>query len=234
MITVPTLNKDSLLPTKQVEGFGQVPIPSQQVDELVITIATYLEVQYWTKNVYPPILELLTRYKLSSTQFDNLLEPINDVLKKKDLPLYISAKKRLPGDLDPRFVTAVSLICDTLDKRSRAIKLKEVNLSTKRFNAFLKIADYKAYYLSRVNEAFVGADESAKLALVKNIESGDLQSIKYFYEFTGQHNPQGDMFLVLQKLIALFTEILVKHVDPKIVDTVLSEFEPKLLEIDLT
>ena len=207
MITVPLI---------QAEKEDVLSIPQELID---LRAATAYEMQFWTNGNYGEI---------DVEKFNP--KAVNELLKERGLPS-LSGKK--PNGLDPRFVVACDLICDTLDKKSKAIKLKSVGLTTRQWNAYLRVSEYKDYFKKKVDLTFKDADESARLSLAKNLEAGDLQSIKFYMEFTGQHDPNKEITTNLNKLINLFMEVLIRYVDPKTLQLITSEFDVKLLEIDL-
>jgi hypothetical protein len=162
-----------------------------------------------------------------------MLPAINKALEKRELPIY-DPWRRIPkkDELDPQFVIAVNFLVDVSDKRSKAIKLKAVGLTTHKFNVLLKSKANKHYYETRAEEAFNNVQPVAKTSLGRLVDSGDLQAIKYFHEFTGIHDPNRELNQNLNKLISLFMEVLVRHVDPKLIDTIASEFDAKILELN--
>lgn len=162
-----------------------------------------------------------------------MLPSINSALAKRELPEY-DPYKRIPkkDELDPSFVVAVNSLVDISDKRSKAVKLKGVGLTTNKFNVLLKSRMNKAYYEARAEEAFGNVQPVAKTQLGKLVDSGDLQAIKYYHEFTGVHDPNRELNFNLNKLIALFMEVLIRHVDPKLIDVISQEFDVKLLELN--
>lgn len=192
---------------------------SEPQEILNLRAATLYEQQFWTDGFYGEI---------DLEKFNP--EKVNELLKNRGLPSLTSKKS---NGLDPRFVVACDLICDTLDKKSKAIKLRSVGLSTSAWNAFLRLAEYREYFKKKVDFAFKEGDETAKLSLAKNLEAGDLQSIKFYFEFTGQHDPNKEITTNLNKLINLFMEVLIRYVDPKTLEKITSEFDTKILEIDL-
>ena len=135
-------------------------------------------------------------------------------------------------ELDPEFVVAVNFLVDVSDNRSKAVKLKAVGLSTHKFNVLLKNKLNRTYYESRAEEAFNNVAPVAKTSLGKLVDSGDLQAIKYYHEFTGIHDPNKELNQNLNKLISLFMEVLIKHVPPGTVDVISQEFDVKLLELN--
>lgn len=202
-----------------MDSLSQEKIEENVSELLNIRAATLYEQQFWIHGSYGEIE--LEKFNV---------QEVNEILKTRGLPSLASKKS---NGLDPRFVVACDLICDSLDKKSKAIKLKSVGLSTKQWNAFLRLAEYREYFKKKVDLTFKDADESAKLSLGKNIEAGDLQSIKFYYEFTGQHDPNKEITTNLNKLINLFLEVLVRYVEPSVLDQITSEFDTKILEIDL-
>jgi hypothetical protein len=55
-----------------------------------------------------------------------------------------------------------------------------------------------------------------KVALAANAEKGDLNSIKYAFEVTGEYNPARENAIEVQAVLAQVIEVLAKHVhDPE-------------------
>jgi hypothetical protein len=222
---------------------ANLPTPTEPLldpdKELLDEIVTQIEIDYWRTSAYSAQEDLEYRFRINGDKLKELSPRINKVLRTRGLPVvkfvdqYISSANKVPeADLNKTFVVAVNLICDTLDKRSRSAKLKLLGLSSKEFNAYLKNPAHREYYVLRINNSFKDADESAKLSLIRNIEAGDLQSIKYYYEFTGIHDPNKETVVNLNKIINLLMEILIRHVTPDVIEAVGREFDTKLLELE--
>lgn len=213
-----------------------LPLKEEIQKDLIEQIATQLDTEFWLKGSYPDQKKLEARFHLVPLQLEEIGPRINSILTKRDLPNYvfkssaIQEAERVHSDLDPYFVVACTLLCDTLDKRARSVKLKAIGMSTKRFNVLLEDKAHLEFYRHRVDKAFKGTSESAKLSLAKNVEAGDLQSIKYFHEFSQEYDPNQELKLNLNKLINLFMEVLVRHVPVETVDAISRDFEMKLLE----
>lgn len=213
-----------------------LPLKEDIQKDLIEQLVTQLDTEFWLKGTYPKQDVLEKRFKLVPLQLEELASRINSILSKRDLPLFqfkssaIQEAERVHADLDPYFVVACTLLCDTLDKRARSVKLKAIGMSSKRFNVLLEDAAHLEFYRKRVDKAFKGTSESAKLSLSKNVEAGDLQSIKYFHEFSQEYDPNQELKLNLNKLINLFMEVLVRHVPVETVEAIASDFELKLLE----
>ncbi len=138
---------------------------------------------------------------------------------------------RPQNSLDPFFVVAVNLLCDVSDKRSKAAKIKEASLTTKQFEAFLGIPSHKKYLEDRLAKVFTkSVDISADLALARNVESGDLQSIKYYKELTGKYRPNQEISINLGIVVGRLMEILSSKLEPKLMAEIAYEFEAVLIE----
>lgn len=199
---------------------------------LLQQIVTQIEARFWLTSEYPTGIQLNEMYNTNFGELKLMLPQINQALNKRELPEYDPYKRIARKDeLDPAFVVAVNSLVDISDKRSKAVKLKAVGLSTHKFNVLLKSKMNKAYYESRAEEAFGNVVPVAKTSLGKLVDSGDLQAIKYYHEFTGIHDPNKELNQNLNKLISLFMEILIKHVPSETVDAISREFDVKLLEL---
>lgn len=209
---------------------NQTPIWTDDQQAMFLRIITFMEQTFWMEGEYPASNITCRKFGLTTLQFYK--DKINNTLKLRGLPPYDYKSKLAEGELDAQFLVACNLICDTLDKRSRSMKLKAVNLTTQQFQVMLHNKDHLEYYKKRVDKSFKGVEESAKLSLSRNVEAGDLQSIKYYHEFTGIHDPNKEITTNLNKLISLFFEVLVRHVPVDVVDKIASEFDVQLLQLE--
>jgi hypothetical protein len=198
---------------------------------LLAKVVTQIEARYWLLNEYPDGQTLNNLTGVTFSELNLMKDQINTALAKRELPPYNPYVRRT-DELDPAFVVAVNFLVDVSDKRSRTVKLKAVGLSTQKFNALLRNRLNKAYYEKRAEMAFDDVAPVAKTSLGRLVDSGDLQAIKYYHEFTGIHDPNRELTTNLNKLIALFMEVLIRHVDPKVVATISQEFDVKLLELN--
>ena len=208
-----------------------VEVSAPVVDkELLKRVVTQIEARYWLTSEYP---DGETLYNLTGVGFLDLkplLPQINSALNKRELPPY-DPHQRNSDELDPAFVVAVNKLCDVSDKRSKVIKLKEVGLTSQRFNILLRSKVNRTYYEHRAEQAFRDVAPVAKTSLGKLVDSGDLQAIKYYNEWSGEHDPNRELTSNLNKLIALFMEVLITHVPPELVKVISSEFDIKMLEL---
>ena len=145
------------------------------------------------------------------------------------------AARRINGDLppDPRNrptltaeqVLAVNLVSNLHDRRSLTSKLKSINLDTKVWNGWLAQKPFNDYFRGIISRKFGQADIDAQIAISQNIQSGDLQSIKYYHELTGIYRPDAELTRSLSSVLASLMEILAKYVPTDVLTRVADEFE---------
>jgi hypothetical protein len=63
------------------------------------------------------------------------------------------------------------------------------------------------------------------LALARNVDNGDLQSIKYFNELTGRYRGNDETVVNLMVLLGRMMEVLAKHVEPQILAAIADELD---------
>ena len=186
-----------------------------------------------------PIKDLKSRFSLKDDDIAEILPRLNSALSKRGLPLLnysivpVGQKSR-ELEFDPIFVLAADLLCDSLDKRSVTAKLKTLGLTSLQWKGMLRKKHQEEYFKKKLDQTWKSTQDSAKLALTKNVEAGDLQSIKYFNEWSGQFRPNEEMLLNIGILLGKVMEILAAHVEPAILATVADEIDlvlhPKELE----
>lgn len=193
--------------------------------------ATYIESFYWTNDRYPTLDEVEKYTGWSQAQLDLISEPINTQLKQRGHPPFNFKIKKISKrrELDPNFVAACAVICDPLNKATPAAKLKLAGLSTREWQVMLGVKENADYFQKRMAKVFKGAEQSAQMTLVKNIDSGDLQSVKYYHEMTGIYRPNTETLLNLGVLLSQLMEILATYVPSNILLEVATKFE-KVIE----
>lgn len=117
-------------------------------------------------------------------------------------------------DFDPFFVLACHQILTLGDKRTPAAKLKEIGLTVSKWENYLLDPKYWNFYEKMLKERFDRVEQEAQLSLARNVASGDLQSIKYFNEWTGKYRPQSDVQFNLGLVIGRLMEALSKFLTP--------------------
>lgn len=129
------------------------------------------------------------------------------------------------GLLTPEQLTAVNVILDFRDTRSQKKKLQELQISSAKWNGWLRQPVFQDY-ITRVSEHILADNlHESHLALMDRVRSGDIGAIKYFNEMTGRYtqakNDKVDVASVLMRVL----EIIQVHVhDPIILTNISRDF----------
>jgi hypothetical protein len=190
-------------------------------------LISYLEAAYWMDGFYPNFSALKRSFPdVPSADLKLALESLTEALSNRGLPAFFSETKFSANEPDPEFLLACNSVLDLTDQRSVTAKLKEFGFTTKKWQGWLKRKPNREYFDKLFEERFADVDTNAKLALSKNVMSGDLQSIKYYHEFTGKFRPSSQAeVIVLSQLVVRLMEILAKYVEPDVLAQVADEIE---------
>lgn len=193
---------------------------------------TALEVQYWMTGDYPSKKSLMELFGLSEAQYQEQISLSLEPLKTRGLdiesllPPTPVNERRPQNGLDPFFVLAVNAICDTMDKRSIPAKLKDVGMTSKKFQGFLAKDDHFEYYSKRVGKVFTKTTAvDAQAGLARNVAAGDLHSIKYYNEVTGIYRPNEQLTVNIGIIIGKIMEVLASHVTADVLALVADQLE---------
>lgn len=201
-------------------------------------LITFYETSYWATGDYPTKEQVQSLFKFSNEEYKEQLKLLSAPLGNRGLPTDCFQKDspvRKPRGvdlLDPVFVLAVGFIVDTVDKRTTTAKLKACGMSTAQWKAHLKKPDHRKYFEDRLNDSFSqDVENSAKLSIARNVEAGDLQTIKYFHEYTGRYRPDSqNTILNIGVLLGRIMEILSQHLDSEALSKVADEFDQVMIE----
>jgi len=187
------------------------------VSELTKRIVTFCLTRQLLNGKYPDEEALLIKFPtLDARTLRRELKEANDVLVNRRFmePLILEqVDPELEGfeEVDPEFYAAIELVADALDKRSLAAKMKQFGKTTRWWNNMLQRPLHKRLFELKVNESYASIPELSKIALVRNVEAGDLQAVKYAEEKLGIFRPNQQAMIDFGKVISQFMEILVQY-----------------------
>lgn len=195
-----------------------VPASSPEEDSLF----AHLEVSYWVAGGYPSLKELTEETYWPESRLRQMISRVNPRLTLNGLPQFTlprpvgenSAFKGWTSKYDPRFVLSVNTVTNVSDKRSKAAKLAEINVSPAEWDGWLTNSENYEYYKFMVDVKWKQGDETAKLQLLNGMERGDLSTIKYWHEFTGKHVQRSELSVNTSVVISRVIEVLTSYVDP--------------------
>jgi hypothetical protein len=197
---------------------------ASELDLQVTDSVTYIETYFWKTGELPAHTEL-------GLPDEVIVDRINPKLKGRGLPEYVFSRivSQFSGTgMDPKFVLACNIMC-TVSGKSKAAKFKDlatVGVTEKTWNAWMNIPSYYKYAEDIINSQLDKVtDLDAKAALARNVANGDLQSIKYYHEFTGRFRPTDQNAINFSLLLGFLLEILVKNVSAETFDKIAGELE---------
>lgn len=130
-------------------------------------------------------------------------------------------------NLTAQQTAAVLTVVNYSDKRSRNAKLKELGVSVSTWNGWLKDPKFNEYFMDLANKQFAQALPTAQEQLVRAMENGKVEAIKFYMDLQGKGPGSADaqghnVRMVLQKLI----EVLQLHVqDPEVLGAIGIDFD---------
>jgi len=198
-------------------------------DMLLMNAVASIEKYFWQISELPSVNIFLD---LGIT-LDEMKEVINPKLRGRGIPEYSFNKIATPvgeidSGLDPRFVLACNVMCRASGK-SKGAKFKDLStlgVNEPMWNAWLSIPSYFDYAKKLMDVQFESVtDLDAKMGISRNVANGDLQSIKYFHEFTGRFRPADTNSTNLLALITALMEILSRNVEASVLDKISLELE---------
>ena len=200
--------------------------PSQYVREVVteLNVQHLLNGEYSFEKLKTSVPELK---ELSSEQLKTLFKEVNKILEeRRGLPPF-EVKFVVSRVMDPQFVAACNIMMDVADKRSTTAKLKDVGLTTRQWNNMLRVKANKEFYSNLVDRLMDDdAWHESRMALARNVASGDLPSIKYMHELTAKFSPKSDFDpRLLTYMMTAILDIVVRHVDGNTARIIADEME---------
>lgn len=142
----------------------------------------------------------------------------------------IGQSSALPKELTNEQLAAAISITNFEDKRSRASKLRELGITTSQWMGWLKQPKFRDYLLNLSGTNLENASYVANENLVKAMDRGDINAIKFYNEITGRWTPQSSgeakQSQNIRTVLARVVEAIQRHVhDPEILRAIGEDFE---------
>jgi len=146
-------------------------------------------------------------------------ENVREALNSRGIPQIEGA------GLSPDQVTAINVVVNPIDTRSRTKKLQEMSISPSKWSGWLKQPNFKEFLAQRSTDLLNDAIPEAHMALVDNVMRGDFQSIKFLYEMTGHYDSNKSGVDIPSFLNRVF-DIISEHVkNPQILLAIANELQ---------
>lgn len=136
--------------------------------------------------------------------------------------------------LQPEQLAAANVILDFSDGRTQKKKLEDLGISTQRYNGWLKQPRFQRYMRMRAESLLGEVQHEAHVALLKNVQRGDLNSIKLYYEMTGRWSSKPAAEINLDYILLKVVEAVQKYVkDPAAIQGIARELGSLLPQTDV-
>lgn len=124
-------------------------------------------------------------------------------------------------NFSPAQIAVVVTLTDFYDQRSDFTKLKSLGITTTQFNGWMRNREFKQFFNALSRKHFAEADHLARKGLIKGMDKGDLASIKYFNELTGESPEERNVQVLLSRIV----EAIQLHVkDPVVLHRIEQSF----------
>lgn len=139
-----------------------------------------------------------------------------------------SHASRFPVDeypLSAEQLAAANLLLDFSDTRSHAAKLKDIGITTTRYNNWLRQPAFAAYLRERAEQLVDNTGHEAHSALLKQVQKGNMSAIQYYNQLTGRFTPGAEQTMNVAAILVRVVEAVQRHVkDPEIIRAIALEF----------
>lgn len=193
-----------------------------------LEVITYIEQYWYQKESFPSVDGLRGRFPGFNIEENLKHETFRLALYNRGIeaPVGLNNEGKFPDELSTEQLAAINSILNFEDKRSRAAKLKELGINPSQWTGWMKNPVFKNFLqeMSAVN-----LNDSVHIAhegLMKSVDKGDTNAIKFYMELTGRHT-QGDVNQQnIKVVLARVIESIQRHVqDPHLLRAIAADFE---------
>lgn len=130
-------------------------------------------------------------------------------------------------------LAAIQLVLDYADRRTINSKLRSLGITTAKWNGWMKNKFFKKYVQDVAGQNFQDSLHVAQAGLVKKMEDGDTNAIKFYLEITGRFNGETPNGQNLKVVLSRLVEVLQRRVqDKELLAAIGRDFELILAEGD--
>lgn len=131
---------------------------------------------------------------------------------------------RLPSQvsLTATQVAAISLLTNFSDRRSIPAKMAAIGVTPEQLDGWYKDKEFQEELAIRTDAVLEIAHPEVQASLIKQVQRGNFQAIKFYYELTGRATSPEQ--IQLKQSMQLLIEAVQKHVqDPEILQAIAAE-----------
>lgn len=110
------------------------------------------------------------------------------------------------GELTPEQISCISLLTNTMDRRTPRGKLQALGIPYSKYAGWLKQKPFNDAIRSIAGRGLEEAIPLAEVALAQGAAEGDINKLKFLFEVTGRYNPAQKEAIDAQALIAVMVD----------------------------
>lgn len=198
----------------------QLELPKGKIGpQFTKKILPWVEVFWHTHKRYPGDAELIQQFGFNSLDLQRL-----HASKYYLNCLHSRGISHKPKYFTEKQVAAISLITNIYDPRPNNAKLAAIGVTPEEYNGWMSNPDFKQELTNRAEEILDNVFPDAQAALAKQVRSGNIQALKFYYEITGRAASPETVNLKLT--VVRLIEAVQKHVkDPELLAAIASEIQ---------
>lgn len=196
-----------------------------KLSELQVKVLCYIEQRFWETGGIP------TPEKIAE-DLDIILSTVKSHFKNETFRTALVTRgvdlsaDRSKGLLDVMQLTLANSLLNTHDKRSVREKLKELNITPQKYNAWLATKEFRNYLAGRAEQMFGSHDHELYSTLLSSATGGDIAALKVALEMRGIYNPKVNVEVNLPQVLGQVVEIITRHVtDPGTLAAIADDLE---------
>lgn len=112
----------------------------------------------------------------------------------------------------PEQLLAIEKVTDPSDKRSLQAKLKQIGITTVRWNSWMMNDAFSEVVTERSKKMVANSAGVANTALLSQVERGNMAAIEYVNKMTGRFNPSQNQTVDVALILTRVFDIIQKHV----------------------
>lgn len=203
----------------------------EPLDREELEVIHFIETYWNAEDEFPSLKDLMKQFPdldlEESFDKDTFIKALDlrGVIVPPDFDKYRSGQLTKPK-MTKAQMAAVVLITDFRDRRSQGSKLKSIGVTTVQWNGWLRNAHFKKYLHDLSSKHFHDSLEVAHSGLLKKVEEGDTNAVKFYLELTGRYGGENTTVENLRLVISRLVESIQKHVrEPEVIAAIEADFK---------
>lgn len=185
-----------------------------------------VDMLYRKEGVFPSVKDCHKRWdKISEKTYSKIYATHEFEIALANRGISMSPNK----GLTPEQGTALLLLSNPVDRRTTAVKLKELGISMPKYQAWMRNPLFAETLRQRAEQNLGDSVAVALNRLVGNAEAGDQRAIEKLLEVTGRYNPANAELANARQLILTLINIIVRRVeDPSVKKAIMDDISDEL------